>query len=389
MIRSLTEDDLPQLFAIRQVAYLDTSDFGDAVAQQRHVDRLPYTRGYFEEGTLTSAAVVYPFEMYLAGQPTPMGGLASVLSAPEYRRRGHVEALLKDALSNLRAQEVGWCVEYPFDPRYYARYGWGSVPSGSVVTCPSEKLFGGRAPAAKRLTKDELERLEPTYAHWAAGYNFARRRGERLHGSWSTILARPWETRERFIYKLDDAYCVLSLAHDDAADVMTLTVEDYAYSSPEGRSHLWRFVGSFHGQADRVRLHLPGDEPLLFDLQGYVEANRSSFQARVVDVPRALHGLFSKDTLSFTLKVHDDFCAWNDGVFGLELSPRGTKVEKVEAEDADVSLDVRALPLLLSGGVNARTAQRTGLAEGDLEYLEALTTLAGGRVPFMAKADYF
>ena len=390
MIRFLTEDDLPQLFAIRQVAYLDTSDYSTPEARQRHVDRLPYTRGFFDGDTLTSAAIVYPFEIFFAGQPVPMGGLASVLSAPEYRRRGHVEALLKDALSNLRAQGVGWCVEYPFDPRYYARYGWGSVPSGFVVTCPSDKLFGGRAQGAKRLTKDELGRLEPTYARWAAGYNFTRKRGERVHGSWSNILFRAWETRERFIYKLDGAYCVLSLTFNDAADMMTLTVKDYAYSSPEGRSHLWRFIGSFYGQADRVRLHLPGDEPLLFDLQGYVEANRSSFQARVVDVTRALSGLSCETALDFTLGVRDDFCEWNDGVFRLELSPNGVQVEKVgAAKNADVSLDVRALPLLLSGGVNARTAQRIGLAEGDLKYLEALTTLAGGRVPYMAKADYF
>ena len=388
MIRSLTEDDLPQLFAIRQVAYLDTSDYSTSEARQRHVERLPYTWGHFEGDTLTSAAVVYPFEMYLAGKLVSMGGLASVLSAPEHRRRGYVEALLKDALTRLHAQGVGWCLEYPFDPRYYTRYGWRSVPSGSVVTCPSEKLFGGRAPDARRLAKDELDRLEPTYARWAAGYNFTRKRGERVHGSWNTILARPWETRERFVYELDGAYCVLSLAHDDAADVMTLTVEDYAYSSPAGRSHLWRFVGSFYGQADRVRLHLPGDEPLLFGLQGYVEANRSSFQARVVDVPRALDGLSGENAVSFTLGVRDNFCEWNNGVFGLELSPDGTKVEKTNG-DADVRLDVRALPLLLSGGVNARTAQRTGFAEGDLEHLEALVSLAGGRTSYMALADYF
>ena len=226
------------------------------------------------------------------------------------------------------------------------------------------------------------------FTHDGPEYNFTRKRGERVHGSWSTILARPWETRERFIYELEDAYCVLSLAYDDAADVMTLTVADYAYSSPNGRSQLWRFVGSFHGQADAVRLHLPGDEPLLFDLQGYVEANRSSFQARVVDVPRALEDLPSENALSFTLGVRDDFCEWNSGVFGLELSPDGARAEKTNG-DADVRLDVRALALLLSGGVNARTAQRTGLAEGNLAYIEALTSLAGGRSSYMALADYF
>ena len=388
MIRALTEDDLPQLFAIRQVAYLDTNDYSTPEARQRHVDRLPYTWGHFEGDTLTSAAVVYPFEMFLAGDPVPMGGLASVLSAPEHRRRGHVEALLKDALARLHAQGVGWCLEYPFNPRYYARYGWQSVPSGFIVTCLSEKLFRGRAPDARRLTKDELGRLEPTYARWASGYNFTRKRGERVHGSWPTVLARAWETRERFVYELEDAYCVLSLAYDNAADVMTLTVEDYAYSSPAGRDRLWRFVGSFYGQADAVRLHLPGDEPLLFDLQGYVEANRSSFQARVVDVPRVLNKLSSGDAVSFTLGVRDDFCEWNNGVFRLELSPDGTRAEKTNGY-ADVNLDVRALPLLLSGSVNARTAQRTGLAEGDLKSIEALTSLAGGRASYMALADYF
>ena len=243
-VRALVEDDLEQLFAVRQVAFFEPADLSDPETQERYKSRLPYTRGYFDEDTLTSAYTLFPFEMFVAGQCVKMGGLAGVASAPESRRRGHIAKLLKDALEQLRVAGVGWCLEYPFDPRFYARYGWQSVPSGALVKVPSDRLFRGRAPDATRLNPNDAEQLKPIYRRWAQGHTFTLSRDDEARPDWARLLA------DRLMYKLEDAYCILELRENETTEHTELHVHDYAFSSPAGRRDLFTFLGSFHGQAD-------------------------------------------------------------------------------------------------------------------------------------------
>ncbi len=387
-VRALTESDLEQLFAVRQVAFLEPADLSDPATLQRYRDRLPYTRGYFGEDTLTSAYTLFPFEMYLAGRRVVMGGLAGVASAPEYRRRGHIAKLLEDALEQLRVAGVGWCLEYPFDPRFYARYGWQSVASGSLVEIPSDKLYTGRAPDAVRLSGEEVEQLAPMYKRWAEGYNFTLSRDDSARPDWTRLIKRHWEKRDRLIYTLEDAYCLLNFRENDTSGQTELNVHDYAFTSPAGRRNLFTFISSFHGQVDVIHMHLPSDEPHLLDLQAYVRRNTHALQARIVDVKLVLESLSSSSETSFTLRVEDNFCAWNNQTFAVTLAERN-EVALSQTTTPDLSLDIRTLVLLLSGSVSAAAARRSGLVKGDMGVARALTSLANERVPFMPLSDYF
>ena len=386
-VRALGEDDLKQMFAVREVAFLESSDLSDPKTLQRYKDRLPYTRGYFEEGALTSVYTLFPFEMYLAGVRVKMGGLAGVASKPEYRRRGHIATLLGDALEQLRAAGVGWCLEYPFDPRFYARYGWQSVYSGALVEVPSEKFLVGRAPDAVRLEREEIEQLRPIYKRWAQGYNFTLSRDDGARPDWTRHVRQPWEARDRLIYRLEDAYCLLDFREDET-ERSVLNVHDYAFLSPAGRRNLFTFLGSFHGQVDRVSLHLPDGEPHLLDWQAYVLENDEALQARVVDVKIALESLSSTRETFFTLRVADDFCKWNNQTFAVTLGEKN-EVALSQTSSPDLSLDVRTLALLLSGSLSAEAVRRAGLLEGDVEVARALASLAGERTSFMPLSDYF
>ena len=386
-VRALGEDDLEQMFAVREVAFLEPADLSDPKTLQRYKDRLPYTRGYFDESTLTSVYTLFPFEMYLAGRRVKMGGLAGVASKPEYRRRGHIATLLGDALEQLRAAGVGWCLEYPFDPRFYARYGWQSVKSGALVEVPSERFSRGRAPDAVRLERKEVEQLKLIHKRWAQGYNFTLSRDDGARPDWTRHIRQPWEARDRLIYKLEDAYCLLDFREDEKARSV-LNVHDYAFLSPAGRRNLFAFLGSFHGQVDMVSLHLPSDEPHLLDWQAYVLNNDEALQARVVDVKLALEALPCPSETSFILRVEDDFCEWNNQIFQVTLGEEN-EVALAQGASPDFSLNVRTLALLLSGSLNAEAARRAGLLEGNTKVARALVSLAGERTSFMPLSDYF
>ena len=175
--------------------------------------------------------------MFLAGRRVRVGGLASVLSAPETRRRGFVRALLRGILEKLHGDGVGWALEYPFDPRFYARYGFASVPTGSEVTFPTETLFSGPAPDAERFYRRRQKKFSsPSTIAWARElFIDAFTRDNKVRPTWSRILAT-----DRFCYVLPDAYAVMEL--EQTGKTQTLIVHDYAFASPTGREQLFRFL---------------------------------------------------------------------------------------------------------------------------------------------------
>jgi len=385
-VRVLQEGDLEQLFVLRQLSFLDRSDFSDEMVRARHRARLPYTFGHFLDdgsgGKLTSAAVCYPFEMFLAGRRVRVGGLAGVLSAPETRRRGFVRELLRRVLEQLHRDGVGWALEYPFDPRFYARYGFATVPTGCEVTVPAERLFQGAAPDAARV-KDGAADLAPIYHAWAESYSLTLVRdtpSPEARPTWSRILGE-----NCFCYLLDDAYAVMELGASNNAQ--TLVVHDYAFSSPAGREQLWRFIGSFYGQADLISLHLPSDEPLGFDLHRHHTNALPILQARITNLQAALGPLKSAEK-TFELHVYDPFCNPNDGVFHVALAPTGSTVTR-SSGTPDLSLQIGTLSQLVAGALSPAGAARAGLLEGDVEVAEALASLSARRVTFMPSSDYF
>ena len=172
-----------------------------------------------------------------------------------------------------------------------------------------------------------------------------------------------------------------------SGNAQTLIVHDYAFASPAGRERLWRFVGSFYGQADLISLHLPSDEPLGFDLHRYHTNALPILQARITNLQTALGPLSSAEK-TFKLRVYDPFCILNDGVFHVALGPTGSAVTR-SSGTPDLSLQIGTLSQLVAGALSPTGLVRAGLVEGDAAVAEALASLSAGRTTFMPSSDYF
>ena len=392
-IRTLTPEDLDALFEVRQVAFLDESDPQDPQVRALQEATLVHKRGCFLDGELASSASWYPFQMYVHGTRHEVAGLASVLTAAEHRRKGCARALLADGLERLHERGAAWCLEYPFDTRYYARFGWQTVDNGAFFEVPTERFAPlGAEHTLRRVHPGDEQvraRLARIHEEWARGYTFTMARTDSVRPHWDYILeGSPWDDeRLRLVYAGQNAYVVARIDHHEGAQL--LRVIDMAWTGSAGRRGLLRFLGGLRGQVDRVRLQLPGDDPLRHEWANFVVAHPHPLQARVVDVPAALELHAPEGPVDVVLEVEDDFCAWNNARLRLRAGATGDTLDVEPTTDAvDVLADVRGLALLLSGAVTARAAASTGLVRGLLEALAQLGHLSA-HPTHMPLADYF
>lgn len=383
-IRPVPEDRVEELLHNGLVAFGPLPTHAEAWLREHLIHGLGFTLGSFQDDRLASAATVYPFEAWIGGSRHRMGGLAAVATAPWARRRGHVAALLARWLERLRDEGVGWCAEHPFDPRFYNRYGFESLPNGQVVEVAPEVFGEGRPPDAVALTPGEASRLRPVHAAFAARYGFALTRDDDARDAWENVL-EPWGASARHAYLMEDAYVVFRVTDDGAA---TLYVTDYAYATPDGRERLWSFVAAFRGQSRQVRIHLPPGEALLADHQARQSVRSPLLQVRLVDLARALAPLRAPRASRWHVRLHDPLCPWNDGTFALTLTPEGCHVVRDDAP-ASAELGVGPLVALLGQGAAPELLLAAGRAQGEVEALRALAGLTAGQPTFHAEADGF
>lgn len=385
-LRTLTEADVPQLVRLLAFAFGGEPDARTVAGVTR---ALPHTTGILEDGRLTSTARMNPFHAYVAGRRVRVGALASVATAAEARRRGQVRTLLADALRTLHEQGVGWCLEHPFDPTFYARFGFQSVPNGRELDLPVRRLFAGAPPEARPVEPDHEDLLAPLHAAFARRFHFALSRDD----GWRT-WERVWRTREerapRSGFLLEDAYAVVGFERFDdprGGQHLRLLAADVGWTTPAGRRRLFTFLGSLDGQVERVRIHLPPSDPLVADWAAWHTVDTTLLQARPADLAAALAPFTLPQPREAVVRVRDDFCPWNAGSWRIAAGPDGTTLEP--APSAPATLDVTALTRLVTGGASAEAVLADGGAEGEIGPLRLLADLAGGRTSFLSAIDYF
>ncbi len=123
-------------------------------------------------GELVSCVQIFPRRVRIGGEVLPMGGIGSVFTRPDARRRGVAGALLERAiaamgesgmvLSYLLAERLRWYGQYGYRP--WSR-GWRTLrwPAGARAETPNARRYD-----AER-DRSDVERLWRLYAEGAGG----------------------------------------------------------------------------------------------------------------------------------------------------------------------------------------------------------------------------
>ena len=149
-----------------------------------------------EGGRLASSVQIFPRELRIGRTAVPMGGIGSVFTAPEFRRRGLGQALLEHASEAMRARgfEVSMLFPAPDRQDWYRRLGWDTWERRRLW------LSGGPASPRGRVEHFEPERdlagVRQIHAAYSGALDGTEARGGAL---WQASLRNAGNPGETFL----------------------------------------------------------------------------------------------------------------------------------------------------------------------------------------------
>jgi predicted acetyltransferase len=342
-----------------------------------------------ENGEARATATVLPLEVFVDGEPAPMGGLAAVTAHPAYRRRGYAGKLMRATLRGMREKGMHLSVLWPFAHVFYRVYGWELAGEAIAYTLkPTDLPTSSEQKRVRAYEGEDLPRMMSLFEMEAAEHSCCVRRGE---GRWREVLARKdWEA---VVYEREgrlEGYILYHMSgwREDREPHRTLGVQEFVWRSTEAREALISFLAAQDPLVFEIKYYTPRGEPLHPYLRSsYVKAEVSpEFMLRLVDVEGALSLLDRTIDEPLVLEISDDVIPENAGSYSVG---EGEVVRGAEAAER-VVLDVRQLAQLYAGYLPARQLAHHGLIEPcSPAALELLETVFPPDDPWIYPPDEF
>ncbi len=316
----------------------------------------------------------YPLGTYLGGRRLPMGGLAAVGVAPEWRGRGVARRLVLDTLRELRARGVPLAGLYPASLPVYRSYGFEQAGERVQYEVPLDAIVGFRPEVAvTRQALDDDAEIRRRYRPRAGNLD----RGAAI---WGRLLQPVGGGRQAYLLG-DDGYVILVQVPPDGHHY-DIEVYDYAAPSPATLRTLLAFLAGFRSLGEKLRWFGEPCDPLL----GLIPEVRWSvkqhqrWMLRVLDPAAALAARGYTVEGELHIELHDAHFPENSGRYVLHAgdSPRVEVGGRGELRTGE-----RGLAPLLSGLYSASTLAQMGLVEGTREALATADRIFAGAVPFL------
>jgi predicted acetyltransferase len=331
-----------------------------------------------------AVAGYHDFRTRIRGSYHRLGGVTTVATPPEHRRRGYVRELLRRMLGDLDDEGIRFSALWPFKRSFYRRLGWETGSRYLRVEAPPEELRAAGADPNGEFRSTgagEWERLVPVHeAHDA-------RRGlhvDRTEAWWRERVFGGWGT-DPYVYRWEDedgeprAY--LTYVVEDGDDGRELRVREASWADPVARRQLLRFLGDHDSQVETVRFAAPFDPEIgiletVEDPSAITVEVEAGHMVRLVDVAGGLSALSYPQGVDdeLVVGVGDPLVDANDRSFRLSVEDGRGECSPTR-RDAAVSLDVGRLSQLAVGYRDASamaTAGHLDLPSGVIDRLDAV-----------------
>ncbi|WP_405059913.1 GNAT family N-acetyltransferase [Kribbella sp. NBC_01505] len=334
--------------------------------------------GVVDGDQLVAAARIWPLEQWWGGRKLPMGGVAGVIVAPEYRGRGVGSLLMRGVLE--RCAEKGYPLSalYPATTVLYRHLGYefGGAKYRFAFPAADLRVLGGKGVAVRKAGKEDAQ----LFLDLASKLHETQRTNGPL--VWPLSEIEDWlGDEENFAYVAEDGFVVYNWTDGG------LAVGELIAGSEQTARALWATVGSGASTARTVYAVVPPTDPIHLLAEHEAESDPSviRWMLRLVDAPAAIaqRGFPASVVLDVAVRLEDADLPANAGDWRLSIADgAGTLTAAEPAEDA-LHLGARGLAALYAG-TSMAALRAGGLATGGAAAADpALDTAFGGPASYM------
>lgn len=391
-IKRLSAADYDHIFELSQFAFQYTLSKEERKQKQEEAQR-HVIWGVMDGGQIAAKLHLIPLSCYINGQPFEMGGISSVATWPEYRRKGYAKELLHHVLIQMRKKGQTISFLHPFSVPFYRKFGWEVVFTNKKYELPLDcvrKKWNGKG-YVERVGK-EIPLLQSIYSAFAKGYTGMLVRDEKwweqrvFQKKWEVVVAK--NTAQEA-----EGYIIYKVAGNE------LTIKEIVCKTNNGRKLLLEFIGNHDSMAEKVHVTVPENDPipLLIDEPRFTQIIKPYFMARIVDVWQFLKRYpYEKwgceQSASVILHVEDSFLPENNGLFQLKRTGEGVSVDVVKdvtkaEEKLIIHCSIQWLTAMFLGYKRPKELAQLSFIQGEMSTIDHLEQFIAKQQPFFA--DFF
>jgi predicted acetyltransferase len=365
---------------MREFAYLGSVTFGESTADSV-LDRVVAARGRkpewtlcaFEDGVMAARMATLPFTMHWNGATIGCGGVSSVGTLPNYRRRGFLRTMMTQAFAEMRAADQPVAMLWASMAAIYQRFGYGIT--GLVYSAqfdPHTVRFVDAVPTPGRVRivrgEEILPALSAAYDRFAPSRTLALVRDA---DHWRERRLRRWDESTppnlHAVYEEDGeplGYITYAVEREPRRGPDAKPrVEEFIAATPSAHRALIQYLLAYDLAFALQFTNLPVDDALFQHVQEPRDLEltlRDGVLVRLVDVQRALEARGYDEDGSVTFALADEMCPWNAGAWTLTVEGGQGRLKQASCAP-DLTLGQRGLALLACGTLSATQLARMGI----------------------------
>jgi len=387
-IRPLRASELEEAFALDADAFHQPLERKEAFVRFVDPDTVV---GIFEGGRLAAMTGAIPFAQFFGGRPVSMAGISSVAVAPHRRGRGYARRAVEAALLRVRERGEALATLWPATLSLYRKLGFEVAGAQAIRTLAPSALRALPRPerdATRPAEEGDDAALRACYARAARETNGFLDRPD----AWWRRLRDRW--RERAVYVQDDGaggvdgyvvYRQLDGEYSALGGGFQIAVDELVAPERDAALALWRLLGSWSSQAEKLTVRGPVEDPLLLLLPEPASTPLVDmrFMLRAMDPARAVaeRGFPPGVEIRAPLRLHDRELPENDGDYVLHVAKGRGRLER--GGSGGPELDAGAFASLYAGFAGAAWLRGAGrLRGGAVEDAASLEAAFRGPVPW-------
>lgn len=367
IIRKAKPDELLQAKKISSIAfeYPINCDDPDIVSLNEKADSPPEKPVdniwcAFEADKMIAKIQIPMYQVRFDGHLVPLAGIGGVATLPQYRNRGAIRGCFVEAFREMQKNGILFSYLYPFSTAYYHMFGYTPGCQMTTWKVPLSSLPKGKLTGSISLYEkgESIADIQEVYTAATNSYNMV---SVKEHKQFQNILEVDcYSDQQRYVYlyyntKGDPAaYLCFQRTAEDRDTVMACT--DLFFTNRESFQELLQFISSFQPRYTYVSFSLPSSVSLtgyFSECNGVQRTVQNWGMWRVVDAEKVLQLARYRGDGSFTVKIFDKYCPWNEDTFQVQFVDGICKSVDRCSTVPDLEADIADFTDLICGNVTA------------------------------------